>query len=139
MAELFAVVTGASSGIGRSLARELAGRGYDLVVSSEGGRLNSAAGELRLLGVEVTEVHANLATREGVDELWSKVKSVGRPIDLACINAGVGVGGLFCGTDLDAELNMVYLNCAGTVFGRQRYRVAARSNGHGLLPSCRHG
>ena len=31
------------------------------------------------------------------------------------INAGVGVGGLFAETDLDAELNMVYLNCAGTV------------------------
>ncbi len=115
MAELFAVVTGASSGIGRSLAKELAGRGYDLVVASEGERLDSAAQELRALGVEVTEVRANLATREGVDELWSKVQSLGRPIDVACINAGVGVGGMFYETDLDAELNMIYLNCVGTV------------------------
>jgi short-subunit dehydrogenase len=32
-----------------------------------------------------------------------------------CLNAGVGIGGLFWQTDLEAELNMVYLNCAGTV------------------------
>ena len=39
---------------------------------------------------------------------------LGRKLDIACINAGVGVGGLFVETDLDAELNMVELNCAGT-------------------------
>lgn len=43
------------------------------------------------------------------------MNSLGRSIDVACINAGVGVGGLFAETDLDAELDMVYLNCAGTV------------------------
>jgi short-subunit dehydrogenase len=43
------------------------------------------------------------------------VQQLGRPVDVACLNAGVGVGGLFWQTDLDAELNMVYLNCAGTV------------------------
>jgi hypothetical protein len=32
--------------------------------------------------------------------------------DIACINAGVGVGGLFAGTDLDAELNIIELNCS---------------------------
>jgi short-subunit dehydrogenase len=60
-------------------------------------------------------VNADLATREGVGQLWAEVESLGRPIDIACINAGVGVGGLFSETDLDAELNMVELNCAGTV------------------------
>ena len=40
---------------------------------------------------------------------------MGRPLDVACINAGVGVGGLFAETDLRAELNMIDLNCAGTV------------------------
>ncbi len=115
MANQFAIVTGASSGIGFSLAKELAERGYDLAICSAGERLHDAAKSLNGLGVKVVEVQADLATREGVQQLWDQVLSLGRPIDVACINAGVGVGGLFTETDLDAELNMVYLNCAGTV------------------------
>ena len=111
----FAVVTGASSGIGYSLAKELASRGYDLVVCAEDDRLNSAARDLDGKGVQVTVVQADLATREGVDQLWSAIEATGRPLDIACINAGVGVGGLFRDTDLDAELNSVELNCTGTV------------------------
>ena len=38
-----------------------------------------------------------------------------RRVDVACLNAGVGLGGLFAETDLDAELNMVYINCAAVV------------------------
>lgn len=115
MANPLALVTGASSGIGLSLAKELASRGYDLVICSAGERLESAARTARTFGVDVLEVQADLATREGVEDLWNQAVSSGRPIDIACINAGVGVGGLFHETDLDAELNMVYLNCAGTV------------------------
>jgi short-subunit dehydrogenase len=77
--------------------------------------LEGAAQDFQALGTNVTEVRADLATKEGVRELWSKAQQLGRPVDVACLNAGVGVGGLFWQTDLDAELNMVYLNCAGTV------------------------
>ena len=115
MAELLAVVTGASSGIGLSLAKELAARGYDIVVCAEDERLETAAGQVENSGTNVIKVQADLATREGVDKLWDSVKGLGRPVDVACINAGVGVGGLFAETDLKAELNIVDLNCAGTV------------------------
>jgi short-subunit dehydrogenase len=115
MAEKFAVVTGASSGIGYWLAKELASRGYDLVVCSAGERLEKAAEDFKSSGVEVLEVQADLASSEGVDELWKAVMELGRPVDVACINAGVGVGGLFAETDLAEELNMVNLNCTGTV------------------------
>lgn len=115
MMDQFAIVTGASSGIGRSLAKELASRGYDLAICSAGPRLQGAAEELRSQGVDVTEVQADLATRDGVKQFWDQVRSQGRRVDVACINAGVGVGGLFAETDLDAELNMVYLNCAGII------------------------
>ena len=56
MAGQFAIVTGTSSGIGLSLAKELAGRGYDLAVCSAGERLQTATEELRSLGVQVTEM-----------------------------------------------------------------------------------
>jgi short-subunit dehydrogenase len=110
-----ALVTGASSGIGYSLAQELAHRGYDLIICSAGDRLSNTNEDLRRRGVTVTEIRADLAARKGVEELWSRTKELNQPLDIACLNAGVGVGGLFHETSLDDELNMVLLNCAGTV------------------------
>jgi uncharacterized protein len=115
MSRPFAIITGASSGIGFALAHELAARGYDLAICSAGERLQSATESLRSNGTEVIDVQADLATRDGVKQFWDEITSLGRDIDIACINAGVGVGGLFAETDLDEELNMVNLNCAGTV------------------------
>lgn len=115
MANALALVTGASSGIGRALADELAARGYDLIVAAEDERLQAADAELESVGAQVNAVRADLATREGVDELWRAVEADGRPLEVACINAGVGVGGLFWETDLETELKMIELNCVGTV------------------------
>ena len=115
MPDKFAIVTGASSGIGYSLAKELAARDYDLVIVSAGERLARAAEDFRSAGVSVEDVQADLATKEGVERFWEHVKALGRPIDIACLNAGVGVGGLFHETSLEEELNMINLNCAGTV------------------------
>lgn len=94
MSDQFALVTGASSGIGLALAEELAGRGYDLAICSESDRLQNAAHQLEGFGAQVYVWQENLATREGVARLWKKVENVGRDLDIACINAGVGVGGL---------------------------------------------
>jgi len=115
MANQLALVTGASSGIGLQLARELVSRGYDLVICSAGERLGPATEELSKAGGQIVQVQADLATREGVAELWEQTQALGRPLDIACLNAGVGVGGLFQETDLEQELNIVQLNCTGTV------------------------
>jgi uncharacterized protein len=85
------------------------------VICSGGDRLRTAAQKLSSSSVEVTDVQADLATCNGVAQLWKEVRSLGRDLDIACINAGVGVGGLFNDTEVDAELGMVELNCAGTV------------------------
>ena len=53
MAGQFAIVTGASSGIGLSLAKELAARGYDLAICSSGERLQEATEELRSQGARL--------------------------------------------------------------------------------------
>jgi uncharacterized protein len=103
MANKLALVTGASSGIGLSLATDLAKRGYDLVVCSAGDRLHTAAQQLQGAQVEVVPVQADLTSSEGIESLWDQVTSLGRKLDIACINAGVGVGGLFVETDLDSD------------------------------------
>ena len=114
MAQL-AVVTGASSGIGYNLAKVFAENGFDLVIASNGERLEKAEEDFRALGVQVQAVQADLATYDGVDEFWSAVEQTGRPIDAIAINAGVGVGGKFSETDLDEEINLIRLNVEGTV------------------------
>jgi uncharacterized protein len=137
MADKVALVTGASSGIGYALAQELAVRWYDLIVCSAGNRLQSAAEDFRAYGVDVQEIQADLATRQGVDELWSAVQSSGKKLEIACLNAGVGVGGFFKDTDLEAELNVVELNCTGTVnLAKHVVRdMAARGEGRILFIS----
>jgi short-subunit dehydrogenase len=112
---MLALVTGASSGIGYELAAELARRGYDLVVAAAGERLGPAAEHFRTYGHRVTEARVDLAITDGVEELWRQVEAQGAPLEVACINAGVGLGGLFWETDLDKEINMVNLNCTGAV------------------------
>ena len=133
MANKLALVTGASSGIGLSLATDLAKRGYDLVVCSAGDRLQTAAQQLQVPQVEVVAVQADLATRDGIESLWDQVTALGRNLDIACINAGVGVGGLFVETDLDAELNMVELNCVGTVQLAKHVVQHMRRQGEGKI------
>lgn len=115
MANQLAVVTGASSGIGFNLAKVFAENGFDVVIASSGPRLESAERELADLGVQVTTIHADLASYDGVMQFWDQIESMNRPVDAAAINAGVGVGGLFADTDLNEELNLVRLNVEGTV------------------------
>lgn len=110
-----ALVTGASSGIGLSLARDLAGRGYDLVVAAEDDELHAAAEELGASGRDVVAVQADLTNPEGVDLLYAEATGTGRPVDVLVLNAGVGVGGRFWETDLTDDLRLVDLNVRSTV------------------------
>lgn len=112
-------------------------RGYDLMVCSGGERLQRAAEDFRAYGANVMEKSVDLATRKGVDDLWNWVESSGKKLEIACLNAGVGVGGLFKDTDLETELNMVELNCTGTVqLAKHIVRdMAARKEGRILFTS----
>ena len=111
----FAVVTGASAGIGFELAKQFAENGFDLLIVAGGDRISTAADEIQMLGAKVEAVQADLATHDGVHKLLSAIQSSGRAIDAVAINAGVGVSGRFIETDLSEELNMVALNVTSTV------------------------
>ena len=85
----FAVVTGASSGIGFYLAKECAENGYDFLIAADSTELEEAADKLRSSGVDVQTVETDLATTEGVDELCEATN--GRPVDILIANAGHGL------------------------------------------------
>jgi short-subunit dehydrogenase len=111
-----AVVTGASSGIGLALARELARHDHDLLIAAEDPGLAPAATALRELGAQTEPVRVDLATPEGVEELAAVVDRRGRPVAVLALNAGRGAGGPFVdGTALEDELEIIDLNCRSTV------------------------
>jgi uncharacterized protein len=113
---LFAVVTGASSGIGYQLAMQFAENGFDVLVTAEDDGIETAAQEIGASGADVTAVQLDLAKYEGVEELYETIESIGRPVDAIAINAGVGVGGSFAGqTELEDELNLIALNVTSSV------------------------
>jgi short-subunit dehydrogenase len=111
-----AVITGASSGIGLELAKQCAANGFDLIICAEDAGIQTAAAQLQAeTAVQVQAIQVDLATRDGVEHLAAEVRNAGRAVDALLLNAGVGVGGAFLETPLDAELNMVELNCNHTI------------------------
>ncbi len=111
-----ALVTGASSGIGFELARQFAENGFDLIIAAEDAAIATAADQLDSNGTRVEAIQVNLASAEGVEELWRTVAGSNRPLDAVALNAGVGAGGAFAtDTALDDELRIVDLNVRSTV------------------------
>ena len=100
-----ALITGASSGIGRDIAKELAKRGYDIVIVA---RNESKLHELKqeITGVNVEVIPMDISIRENCIKLHDQVGFV----DILVNNAGFGLFGKFITTDLDRELEMVDLN-----------------------------
>src|SRR6476659_6528976 len=94
----FAIVTGASSGIGLEIAKLAAADGYDLLVAADTPFVDAAAG-LKDLGVEVTQVECDLSTAQGVQQLLDAAG--GRDIDVLVANAGHGLGGAFLDQSFD--------------------------------------
>ncbi len=113
----FAVVTGASSGIGYELARQFAENGWDVLIAAEDEDIEQAATDLRRDGQnQIHAVRVDLATYDGVEELYRAIRETGRPVDAIAINAGRGIGGDFTRqTPLQDELNVIDLNVTSTV------------------------
>ena len=112
----FSVVTGASSGIGLELARVAAQNGSDLLIAADGPEIETAATELRSIGVSVESLMVDLATPDGVDALCARIKQLGRPVDALFANAGRGLGKAFLDQDFDDIERVLDTNITGTIY-----------------------
>lgn len=129
----FAVVTGASSGIGLELARCCVKNGFEVLICSESAEIHSAARDLSSDGGRVTPVQANLATPQGVEQLVTAIENDGRSVEVLMLNAGVGVGGAFLDTSLEKELEMIALNTMSIVHLAKRIIPPMAARGHGRV------
>jgi short-subunit dehydrogenase len=99
-----ALVTGGTSGIGAAFARNLAARGYDLVLvarSTEG--LETMATEIRALGRTVETMQVDLNDRKAVDRVAARLEDPERPIDMLVNNAGFSVHSALTDRDVSAH------------------------------------
>ena len=102
-----ALITGASSGIGREIAKYLASKGYDIIITARSyDKLESLKKEINNVNVRI--ITADLANEEEVFSLYEQVK--GENIDFLVNNAGFGAYGNFAVVPLEKELELIRTN-----------------------------
>ena len=127
----WAVVTGASDGIGKELATQLAEAGLHLVlVARRGDILEALAADCRdRFGVETAVVGADLASAAGVQAVIDAVRE--RDVGLFAAAAGFGTSGAFADIARDEELGMIDVNCRAVVALTHHFANAFRTRGSG--------
>lgn len=112
-----ALITGASSGIGRAFAHEFARDGYDLILAARGiSAMQTLSDELqRRYPIRVTVLGADLQKPDGARQLHAQVKAQNVRIHALVNNAGYGLFGEFKDSALEPELAMMRLNMTSVV------------------------
>jgi short-subunit dehydrogenase len=113
----YALVTGATSGIGYELAKLFAADGYNLVlVARNQERLQEITDELKQqFSVEITPLVKDLFKREAAREIFDKTQEMGITVNVLVNDAGQGEWGKFLDTDLQRELDIIQLNISSLV------------------------
>lgn len=135
-----AVITGASSGIGKDMARVLSDMGYDLIIAARREeRLKKLAAELN---TRVEVVPVDLSSEENCVEFFRKIEN--DDFDFFINNAGFGLFGEFSEADMKTEMDMVDLNvravhiltklCLGYFEKRGDGRILNVASSAGLMP-----
>jgi short-subunit dehydrogenase len=129
----FAIVTGASTGIGLELARLCAREGFDLLVAADEPEIHDAARKLREEqdAGAVEALHVDLATTEGVDQLYAATKS--RPVDVLMANAGRGLGHAFLDQEWPRAREVIDTNVTGTTYLIHKVGQDMRRANHGRI------
>ena len=131
----FALVTGASAGIGEALARSLARRKVpQILVARSAERLEALAAELRAAsGVAVEAIALDLASDGAAERLFAGTEGAGRPVSLLVNNAGFGYYGPQSAHGLERTLRMLRLNVAALVEATDRFLAPMRARRRGLV------
>lgn len=129
----WALVTGASAGIGRALAEQLAAGGANLVLTARRReRLEELTSSLREKhGVKTEILPADLATPGAPDQIRTFTQAKNLEIELLINNAGFGAYGALHKSDLARQLEMIQVNCSAVVHLTRLYLPEMVARGHG--------
>ena len=130
-----ALVTGASSGIGVDFARELAGRGFDLILAARRvDRLENLRAELTEgFGVTVDVLAADLSSRAGAEKLHRDVQGLSRPVNMLVNNAGLGRFGPTLNQSVDELDEMIQLNVTSLTVLTRLFAADFKQQGGGYI------
>lgn len=112
----WALVTGASAGIGTALARELAQHGAKLILTARRrDRLETLAAELTAKGTQVRIVTADLNDPRAPQQIYDATEGSGLSVEILINNAGLGQLGAFCESPVEQEMSQIRVNCESMV------------------------
>lgn len=112
----YALVTGATSGIGYELAKQAAMDGYNLIlVARDEAELQKVSRDLSNFSVEVNAISKNLFDEYSARELYMRIKDMGITVDMLINDAGQGQYGKFAETELERNLDIIRLNIISLV------------------------
>jgi uncharacterized protein len=113
----WALVTGASAGIGEAIAVELAEAGVNLVLTARRRERLDLLAERLSAGhsIEARVIVADLTLPESPQQIFDATEGAGLPVDVLVNNAGFGEYGEFLRSSMEMQLNMVQVNCAAVV------------------------
>ena len=129
-----AIVTGASSGIGKEIARELARRGHGLsLVARRADKLEEVAHECRGLGARVEVLETDLADRAARAELLGRIEALGLTPDILVNNAGLSTLGRVSQSDPEREMGMIEVDVVAVADLCSRVLPGMVSRGRGAV------
>lgn len=131
----YALVTGASSGIGLEIARQLAAMGYPLILTAR------RTDRLETLKMEITSQHKvevlclplDLSENGAAQSLFEEVQKRSLPVEILVNNAGVGIQGNFMELDMPTVERMLVLNIHSLTFLTQLFAREMQKNGRGYI------
>lgn len=131
----YALITGASSGMGRCYAHELAKRGYDIIaVSNRDDELQRVSAELvEGYGVEVESLCMDLARTDAAKELVDICKSRGYDVEILICNAGMLLFSTLTKTDPERLSTIIGLHCTTTTLLCRYFGQEMKHRGHGRI------
>jgi len=130
----YALITGATSGIGYQLAKQFAKNGYDLVIVARNHEeLKNKAEEFKTFGINVISISKNLFIQDEVYSLYSELQLNGISPEILVNDAGQGVYGKFQDTDIHREINIVNLNIISVILLTKLFLKDRLAKGSGKI------